>query len=76
MQGSSRRSAYLNEFLSDHNLTTKTDKTFIHLDGVDSTNIDYLFYSEAIAGGISPVRRMGLLENDSDHYPISCSIHL
>ena len=77
MQGSSRRSASLNEFLSDHNLiTTKTDKTFIHPNGVDSTTIDYLFYSEAIAGGISPVRRMDLLKNNSDHYPISCSIQL
>ena len=57
MQGSSRRSASLNEFLSDHNLiTTKSDKTFIHPNGVDSTTIDYLFYSVPIAGGISPVR--------------------
>ena len=77
MQKSSRRSASLNEILSDHSLTTtKTDTTFIHPNGVDSTTIDYLFYSEAIAGGISPVRRMDLLENNSDHYPISCSIQL
>ena len=77
MQGSSRRSVSLNEFLSDHNLiTTKTGKTFIHPNGVDSTTFDYLFYSKAIAGGISLVRRMDLLENNSDHYPISIQLCL
>ena len=77
MQVSSRRSASFKDFLSDHNLiTTKTNKTFIRPNSVDATTIDYLSYSVSIAGGTSPVRRMDLLENSSDHYPISCSIQL
>ena len=74
-QGSSRRSTLLSEFLSDHCLTTtKTEKTFLHPNGIDSTTIDYIFYPESIADIISPVRRMDLLENNSDHYPVSCTI--
>ena len=74
-QGSPRRSTLLSEFLSDHCLTTtKTEKTFLHPNGIDSTTIDYIFYPESIADVISPVRRMDLLENNSDHYPVSCTI--
>ena len=57
-------------------VTIKTNKIFIHPNGVDATTIDYLFYSLSIAVGTPPVRRMDLLENNSDHYPISCSIQL
>ena len=75
-QGTSRRTVLLREFLTDHSLdTTRTDKTFIHPNGVDSTTIDYLFYPKSLAKDVSPVRRLDMIENNSDHYPVSCTIY-
>ena len=76
-QGSARRSNSLKEFLAEHSLTTTaTDKTFIHLNGTDSSTIDYIFYQNITARDISFITRLDLPENNSDHYPIKCVIAL
>ena len=43
---------------------------------MDSTTIDYLFYSEAIAGGNLSCEKDGPAKNNSDQYPISYCIQL
>ena len=77
LAGSTRRSSCLKEFLSDFCLaTTATEKTFIHPNGVDSTTIDYLFYSHSFTSKVLQVKRLDFVENNSDHYPVRWSLKL
>ena len=74
--GSTRRSSSLKDFLSDHCLAVFTDKTFIHPNGVDSTTVDHFFFSKSFSNKVIQVKWLDIPENNSDHYPVTCTLSL
>ena len=54
--------------------TKVTDQTFIHPNGADSSTLDYFFYHSTISNEITSIIRLELPENNSDHYPVECTM--
>jgi endonuclease/exonuclease/phosphatase family metal-dependent hydrolase len=54
-------------------LTDNVSKTFRLSNGKDSTAIDYILYSEQFHDAVLHIRKLEVIGNVSDHYPVVAS---
>lgn len=70
-----KRSKCLHKFLSDNNLVTrKTENTFIHSNGRDTSLIDFIVYQETFESKIQIKRADHYISNVFDHYPVQVQL--
>jgi hypothetical protein len=70
----SARSKYILDFMRECNfLTDNVSKTFRLSNGKDSTAIDYILYSEQFHDAVLHIRKLEVIGNVSDHYPVVAS---
>ena len=77
-QKATKRLTSLRKFLADNQLSwLQTGKTYIGSNGVETSTIDYIFYSLSIQDRVCGTRVMDdFAPNVSDHYPILCSFDI
>jgi exonuclease III len=65
------RQQYVVEFMAEHQMYTKEmGPTFINATGKDCTSIDYILFQESYREQISSIKKIDVIANVSDHYPI------
>jgi hypothetical protein len=65
------RQQYAVEFMAEHQMYTKEmGPTFINAKGKDCTSIDYILFQESYREQISSIKKIDVIANVSDHYPI------
>ena len=65
------RQQYVVEFMAEHQMYTKEmGPTFINAKGKDCTSIDYILFQESYREQISSIKKIDVIANVSDHYPI------
>ena len=74
-QKATKRLTSIRKFLAENQLSwQQTGKTYIGPNGVETSTIDYIFYSLSIQDQVCGSRVMDdFAPNVSDHYPILCS---
>ena len=77
-QKSTKRQQALNELLNENKLITrKTGKTYVSPSGVDTSTIDYVFFSSDSESKKEVVQTFNDKQTSvSDHYPVLCSVNL
>ncbi|CAG2191562.1 unnamed protein product [Mytilus edulis] len=70
------RNQYILDFMEECKFSAKeVGKTFIHSNGVDSTAIDHILYPDLLQDDILYVKKLDIINNVSDHYPIKAEIN-
>ncbi|CAG2239659.1 unnamed protein product [Mytilus edulis] len=70
------RNQYILDFMEECKFSAKEiGKTFIHSNGVDSTAIDHILYPDLLQDDILYVKKLDIINNVSDHYPIQAEIN-
>jgi hypothetical protein len=71
LQNTTTRQQYVVEFMAEHQMYTKEmGPTFINAKGKDCTSIDYILFQESYRDQISSIKKIDVIANVSDHYPI------
>ena len=75
---SSRRKNSLNQVISENELTTSINrKTYVNPNGVDVSDLDYIFYSDDLRHKVKSTRRLDDVHSSvSNHYPVLCTVEL
>lgn len=72
---SSQRKSYVQELMNEHCLGSKDNgPTFIHVNGRDTSTIDFILYQEKYADSIVEIKKLDVIANVSDHYPLKIVI--
>jgi endonuclease/exonuclease/phosphatase family metal-dependent hydrolase len=65
------RHQYVVEFMAEHQMYTKEmGPTFINAKEKDCTSVDYILFQESYREQISSIKKIDVIANVSDHYPI------
>ena len=77
-QKATKRLTSIRQFFMENQLSWKqTGKTYTGPNGVETSTIDYVFYSKSIEDRVCGSRVMDdLAENVSNHYPILCNFDI